>query len=336
MLETGLLASLGKDIMIALTGAALVWGSKQLVTLCRNSGLSKKYGLTGEYLSRYEDVGSKKSKTWRKARTFLRQKGDNVTGATTDIVDSRTWKLNLQIVQQKYLLGSYENEDLVDPGTGVVFLDILPNGRLEGLWAGYDPVNKSVQLGRYLFAKSLPATIKPLTQEHLPYALALFGTCLGERYITRDQLKAYVEDKDKKGFVAVDSTNNVLGAVLCETWNSVPQVNEKVSTLLPDLDFHKCGFLKSLAVSEDQRGRGIGLKLASAALDWMRSNGSTTEVAVSWVENGHCNAKGVLENLGFKEQTKIDRFWYQESKEKGYICPSCGNPCECAALIFRR
>jgi ribosomal protein S18 acetylase RimI-like enzyme len=326
----------GKEALIALAGAAFAWSLKRVVLSYRNSVLNRKYGLTGEYLSRYEDTEPGKEKAWRKARTLLQQKGDSVVGSTTDLVSNRTWKLDLRIVQQKYLLGSYENEDPTDPGTGVVFLDILLNGQLEGLWAGYDPVNKSVQMGRYLFAKSLPVAVKPLTPERLPYALALFGTCLGERYITRDQLEAYAKDKDKKGFIAIDSRGGVLGAVICEIWNSAPATGEKIAALVPDLAFHKCGFLKSLAVKETQRGRGVGLKLASAALGWMRSNGSTTEIAVAWVENGRCNARGVLENLGFKEQTKIDRFWYQESKEKGYICPSCGNPCECAALVFRR
>lgn len=331
-----LFVPVGKEALTALMGAAFAWGLRRIVLSCRNSALNRKYGLTGEYLSRYEDAEPGKEKVWRKAKTFLRQKGDSVAGSTTDLSGSRTWKLDLRVVGQKYLLGSYENEDPTDPGTGVVFLDILPNGQLEGLWAGYDSVNKSVQMGRYLFTRSFPVTVKPLTPEHLPYALALFGTCLGERYITRDQLQAYAKDNDKKGFVAVDNREGVLGAVICEIWNSGPETGEKIAALVPDLAFHKCGFLKSLVVKEAQRGRGIGLKLASAALDWMRLNGSTTEIAVAWVENGRCNARGVLEALGFRERARAERFWYQDSKEKGYLCPSCGNPCECAALVFRR
>jgi len=44
--------------------------------------------------------------------------------------------------------------------------------------------------------------------------------------------------------------------------------------------------------------------------------------------------QGVLEPLGFMAVGDLDRFWQDESRQQGYECPDCGNPCTCAARVL--
>lgn len=333
--------SLPSNVLAGLAGAFILWLLKTLLQKYADSNLNKKYNLSGEYLTRYEDLDPSNEIIWRKALATLTQKGASVTGTTKNLSDDKAWFLSLTLTKQKYLTGTYSSENPHDPGLGTIILEIASPIRLEGIWAGYDSVNKSIQSGRYVFLKSLSPSILQLNAKHLNHVLALFGKCLGEKYITPHQLGEYATPGErKKGFVAVVQ-GKVIGAVTCEivTLDSIEKASliplTQLKSLLPEISFHNgIGLIKSLAVYENFRGRGVASALVKAAVEWLASQEATKIITVAWVSNGTCNAQGVLESCGFYKISEIPQFWHSDSLEKGYLCPDCGNPCRCSAAIF--
>lgn len=93
------------------------------------------------------------------------------------------------------------------------------------------------------------------------------------------------------------------------------------------------GLFKSIAVTERFKGHGIGTILLRQSVEWFDSQKATAIVSLAWESNGIGFAQGILESLGFRRKLHIENFWYTDSLQKGYQCPTGGNPCRCAANI---
>lgn len=326
-------ASLIANIITGLIGAFIVWLLKYLYDSINANRLNRSYSLSGKYISTYEDIDSEGNSVICKASATFKQKGLQVRGTTTNIEEGRTWNLNLDIMHRKYLVGTYSSHNPLDPGLGMVFLEIKPNNILEGLWAGYDSVNRSTQKGRYTFKKQLTTTIKSLGNYTAP-ALAIFGTSLGEKYIDAPLIVEYINCDKKAGFVAIYNST-VIGVVICEILDSLDVlINAKeVETLLPKTNYFTHGIIRSVAVLPLFRSQGVATELTERAIQWLKEAGATQIIALAWIEE-KCNAGGLLEFFGFHATGVIENYWHQDSINKGYSCPRCGNPCCCSAAVY--
>ena len=143
------------------------------------------------------------------------------------------------------------------------------------------------------------------------YILALADAALGAGYVDHAALASAA------CFVAVDA-EEILGFVCVEP--HTPQCDERV--------------LKTIVVAPAHRGRGIARHLVLVAL--YAFPGSAWR-SPAWVSHGgEVPADRLLRSLGFVSEDLIHNYWYIDSLSRGYLCPNCGNPCQCSAMIYHR
>ena len=193
-------------------------------------------------------------------------------------------------------------------------------------------------------------TTTPLDTDstHVQQALGVLTSQLGENYIPREVFETYIYDSNnfsgKAAFIAQDDmTGIIIGALTAEIVS--PQAF-KASFLdsfdlakeIPEvqqLDGKRIGLIKSVAVVPQCQGQGIGTQLVKDAMTKLAEHGAEVFYSLGWVskERG-CHIQGALETLGFKMISQFDSFWYKDSLEHGYSCPSCGHPCQCSTRLF--
>jgi GNAT superfamily N-acetyltransferase len=183
---------------------------------------------------------------------------------------------------------------------------------------------------------------------HIQQALCTLKGELGENYILKKVFETYIYDDNnfsgKAAFIAQDSmTEVVVGALTAEI---VSPEAFKASFLdsfdlakeLPEVRLlnDKCiGLIKSVAVAPRFQGRGIGTQLVMDAIKKLEEHGAEAFYALGWVSKARgCHIQGVLEALDFRMISQFDYFWYKDSIEYGYSCPSCGHPCRCSTRLF--
>ncbi len=80
---------------------------------------------------------------------------------------------------------------------------------------------------------------------------------------------------------------------------------------------------------------GLGTIMLAASLDFLKAGGCRYVVSASWVsaDPQHSSLR-LLERAGFAQQATIPRFWADDQKAAGYLCPTCGPECVCTAIIL--
>ena len=53
-----------------------------------------------------------------------------------------------------------------------------------------------------------------------------------------------------------------------------------------------------------------------------------------WKESPNSAIIPFLEKQGWKTVSSKDKYWYDDSLNKGYQCARCGNPCFCTAVLM--
>jgi GNAT superfamily N-acetyltransferase len=101
-----------------------------------------------------------------------------------------------------------------------------------------------------------------------------------------------------------------------------------------DLFAGRVGSFEAFAVEPDCRGHGLGTRLATAGLDWMRGRGCTSAVTLSWRSGRDGSSEGIFRLLGMREGPTVERFYHDESLRNGWTCPVCRGPCSCSATLF--
>lgn len=94
------------------------------------------------------------------------------------------------------------------------------------------------------------------------------------------------------------------------------------------------GSFEALAVTPAFRRHGIAAMLTEAALEWMRGQGCSVAVTISWLSGRPDASLPLFRRLGFTEGETVERFYYDESVRDGWSCPVCRGPCTCGATLF--
>ena len=136
----------------------------------------------------------------------LTQKGKEIKGTTK--MDSRIWILEGEISDSGYIYGIYYAESIHDKGVGNFFLEFTNDGNLEGLWSGYDSINKKIVSGRYLFKKIPRIVISKVSEKSLPTILHIADKQLGNDYINAND---FMQDDFLKFQASID--NKIVGFI---------------------------------------------------------------------------------------------------------------------------
>lgn len=152
--------------------------------------------------------------------------------------------------------------------------------------------------------------IRLVTKNDIEAVLALSSRAFGENFHSSN----YFEKSDlSETSIFVDEKGVVAGYCIIQKEEDAIKVD-------------------SITIDETYRGRGIATMLIE---DVILNYGHMRIYSHAWkMKNGEVNIKVVLERLGFQFKEEIKNMWYDDSLESGFVCPSCGNPCTCSALVY--
>lgn len=330
-----------ENIFVGLLGAAIVGVVSFLSKYIKNKIIERKFPVAGEYLTKYEDELDGEKINYS-APAVLKQNGDRITGYTYMQEDDRKWIIEGQLSANGHIHGLYNAEDPLDMGIGNFFLKIDHNKNMSGLWSGYDSVNQKITSGKYQFFPIVKNyTIIDLERVHIPQLLEISDNQLGKDYLSFEDLDQAISNRDK--FICKvafnRSDNKIMAFCLCPIIepNNINTIIKLSGRPMPRSVLHSelVGIIKTVAVGERYQGRGIGRNLTSACYKELLQKRVQSICSVAWKQDGHVNIGGILISLGLKVHVEISDYWMDDSLEKGYDCPECGQPpCHCTAVIY--
>lgn len=330
-----LITELSAAAVGAVIGGILIWFNRWH----HEQQVEKKYSISGEYKAYYDDIVAGEQVIQRDIIT-LKQKGYKITGDHETSDGSRGWTLDGDIDKKTgHIHGTYKAKTHTDRGLGVFFFEQKNGGILDGIWAGYDDQNKTIEHGKYMLRKNIDITIKKGGPEHASKVLLLLSDQLGEGYMDvsditfgpKEFLFVAEYDGEVVGFALSvildkdDFKNHLLGQKY-RTPADI-RISDQMGTL---------ALIDSIAIDPSYQKRGIGSKLVKKSLEALREAGAKAVTSFGWKEGDNVNIGPTFRYFGFKERKEFEKFWHQDSIEKDYDCPHCGNPCNCSAVLFSR
>lgn len=326
---------LSQNLAIAAVGALLAYVANKTVTYVKNSREKRRFPLAGQYIAEYEDE-TQAGVQIIFAPTTLKQSGLHITGTTC--LNERCWILDGAINSAGgYLSGTYHADNPYDKGVGNFFLEIRPDGTLEGLWSGYDSENRTIHAGKYRFRKILPLQVTPITKHTVGPALAIAEKQLGDSYI---QASDFLDSKNIS--LCAICRGTVAGfliakALSVEDFRTLyPNIEE---TLRRQISYAKTvGFIASMATAPEFEKRGVAHALLEAGLTCLEKASQPLICTIGWKGKGTvAHIDGLVRKAGFQAVHEFSDYWKEDSLNKGYRCPVCGDPpCRCSAVLFVR
>lgn len=329
-----------ENIIVGLLSAGIVWVGSLASKKVKEKYLERRFPIAGEYITEYDDeVQGEIVRFTAPAR--LKQKGRKIVGITALESNEREWALEGEISKGGHVFGIYYASDPHDKSIGNFFLYINHDNTLEGLWSGYDSVNKKINSGRYFFTPVFRGfKLEDLQEDFIPTVIAISDFQLGKDYLSADSLKKCLQ-KEGKYFarVALNNKREIIGFCL----SSILSTDEikKLLKIKPDqfpnaLNYtSNIGFINVLIVKEDYQRKGIGTALVKDSINLLETNGATVICSVGWRSKKGVNIGGILKNHKFKEVLEVPDYWKEDSLAKKYKCVDCGAPpCHCSAVIF--
>lgn len=184
-------------------------------------------------------------------------------------------------------------------------------------------------------------SIAELGLEHIDSAFELLNKYLGEDFLSHSEIVEYVVSPNRKAIGAFSDNGKlvsvIIGSILTpqELLKYVPSDFENYIANLSQLKSEvEIGLLKSMSTEDSYRGIGIGGMLTEYLTEAMANEGINKIVAFGWEDSAGCHIEGTLLRAGYERIKRIEKFWYNDSIENQYSCPTCGNPCKCSAVLF--
>lgn len=275
----------------------------------------------------------------------LEQDGHRVTGQAVAVGTGRTFDLTADLIENRYLRGTYRGRVRGDTGLGVFFmrLDGLAFGSLRGLWAGFGGELGDVLSGTWEWSKIEDVELRhikdPAAGEVAP-AVALLNDNLGTGYVAADEVRKRLKT-GQGALVCAKHSDELIGAATAEVLTA-----EEVAAMQKELvaagcrriglEHHKVGVLRSSAVVSRMRRRGVGLRLVTERLLLLARESCTVAYTFAWDSGDEQSVRGVLEGAGFECVVSIDDYWQEPLGKETFECIKCGQPCTCTAVVMRR
>lgn len=95
------------------------------------------------------------------------------------------------------------------------------------------------------------------------------------------------------------------------------------------------GIIDTVAVHPDYQGKGIATVLVGAASTRLAVEGASLVESYAWKDFDGIHLRKPLERNGFKEIEWFPKFW-QNLPYTGFECATCGYPCLCTAVLYRK
>lgn len=169
-------------------------------------------------------------------------------------------------------------------------------------------------------------------------AAALLNESLGSNFIRPSALAELTLEGGGVLIRARSRDGNLLGAATARVLDqkSHTRLQDRLRLAAADagLGGRRVGEIKSIVVAPGARGMGLGTIMLAACLDFLKAGGCRYVVSASWVSaDPRHSSLGMFERAGFAQLATIPSYWADDQKVAGYLCPTCGPECVCAAII---
>jgi len=311
-----------------------------LYNLIKNEMQKRKFPIAGEYLTYYEDIVNRK-KILVSAKSTLKQKGLKITG-TTWLDNNQSWTLDGSILGTGHIAGVYSADSLHDDGVGSFYLKINSTNDLEGIWSGYDNVNRKTSSGRYIFKKIEKIQIVPAELNQVSKILELATELFGYGYV--EDVESYIRDTEAFVYVALykDEIIGFASGRLCEKKSLLDLTHDNNHHFLsPDI-LHSAergtlGLIKTVGVKKEFQGRGYGSSLLVEIEKALKGININTLIVSAWVDKDKTNIGGVLKQNQYMEMFYDATYWKEDCEKNKFFCPSkVNNVCQCGTRFYKK
>lgn len=176
--------------------------------------------------------------------------------------------------------------------------------------------------------------IRNLNINDLKALLSFTDLWIGANYYSEQELSEVIEQGHSDGrnssFVAVTSAGEIVGVRLTlAPGNWVQSYKTKITPSKWNLPTEKVGYFKSLFISEEYQGKGLGKELSRKSIEELTKMGAQGIICHSWLESPNNSSQRYLEKMDFKAVAEHPKFWY----EIDYLCTRCRpDRCICTGL----
>lgn len=298
--------------------------------------VQKRFKITDEYISYYEDVEDGRV-VMRRAPVTMRNVLGHIVGKTW-FSSSQAWSIRAKMYGKKRLVGTYFAKSDIDDGIGSFFLNVMDANTLEGFWSGYDNANNTITTGKYIFKRKYRNyTIRKASAVDFSSVMKIADEKLGEGYLTKERLEKILDkDLSDEMLVAVENaTDKIIAFSLYKHVSYEDAKRLSGDHELRSLTFAKeIGYLATVATRSGYEGLGLASALIEKSMAQMTQKGVHAFFSTAWKHQGIINIGSVLTNFGFKKEVELPKYWYESSLKEGYMCPQCGNPCTCSCVVY--
>ena len=326
-----------ENIVVGLVSGGLVALFATLKRKIANYKIEKKFPIAGEYISKFEDENEGVISVVT-APVVFKQNGKNLTGKTKVIDGNRCWILEGEISSEGHLYGVYYAENPHDKGIGNFFLYINYNRHMEGLWSGFDSVNKKITSGRYIFTPLMSDfVIMNALENDIPSIVDISDKELGKDYLNDFDIKSLFNDSDSIFRIVKSSSGETIGfSYSYYATSEIVKKRTRIEKFPKPFKYSKnIGVLKTFAIKSNCKNSGIGTALVVDAITKMKERNICSVITIAWHSNHGINIAGIMKNNGFLRYHEISDYWKADSLKEGYYCPTCGQPpCSCSAVIY--
>ena len=179
--------------------------------------------------------------------------------------------------------------------------------------------------------------IVPLSAGYVPDLMPVAKAELGPDYLTEDSFLDVIDAENDFCKVALMDGRPV-GFSIC---NVLYRDGIDPEMRLPDcpgrdrlMESAPVGYINAVSVSDAVKGHGAGYKMMDACLAEFAARGVTTACALAWKSvTGVTNIGHILERHGLESVMELKGYWNDLHPDED-ICPVCGNPCRCSAVLY--
>lgn len=330
------LADMFTELLTGAAGALFVVFGTIGTRYYKRYRLEKRFPISGPYIAFFEDIQDGKNIV---VHSFaqVKQNGSSVS-IVNQTSDDKSWTLDGTIFAGGHISGVYSADADYDEGVGSFYLKVSSKS-LDGMWSGFDNVNRTTTAGRYWFRRILEINIHEAQQADINDILHTSGNAFGYGYVEPDQLS-----NDAYHYAIVAQVNDEFAGFcfgeLLEA-NSVPDIIRQNVTILPDDvkiadQSGTLGLLKTLAVRRKFREHGVGTQLLHAAEKALLKRGSNCIIVPAWEVDNNTPIENLLLRSDYAQWLKHDHYWREQCDAKQFECVARSEECRCSVTFYRK
>ena len=302
----------------------------------RHKRMELRFPVSGEYISFFEDIHEGKTIVVPSEST-VKQNGRSLK-IVTNLKDGRSWSLDGSILEGGHISGVYSADAIYDDGVGSFYLRVEGDS-LNGMWNGYDSVNKMINSGRYWFNKKLEADIRKSNADDINDILHTSGNSFGNGYIEGANIKN--SDRDYSIVATVDDEFAGFSLGFMAGEGEFRELIRNHRGVLPDdvkfaVRNGNLGVVKTVVVRRKFRKRGVGMSLFKASEAELKKRGAECIVVPAWSREGVMDLAGVLRQEDYVEWFADEAYWKSDCDLGRFQCLVREGECVCSAVFYKK